>query len=64
MQAGRWVWSVRVDVNVLDDDGNLAGAVSLAVRMFAPDTSCVALTACSVPRARRLRRCSHSDAQR
>ena len=32
VQAGRWVWSVRVDVNVLDSDGNLAGAVSLAVR--------------------------------
>ena len=36
VQAGRWVWSLRVDINVLDNDGDLAGAVSLAVRMGAP----------------------------
>jgi exosome complex RNA-binding protein Rrp42 (RNase PH superfamily) len=34
VQAGRWVWSVRVDINVLDNHGDLACAVSLAVRCF------------------------------
>ena len=32
VQAGRWVWTVRVDVHVLDHGGNLAGAASIAVR--------------------------------
>ena len=32
VQAGRWVWTVRVDVHILDHGGNLAGAASLAVR--------------------------------
>ena len=36
VQAGRSVWSLRVDINVLDNDGDLAGAVSLAVRIVAP----------------------------
>lgn len=41
VQAGRWVWSLRVDVHVLDADGNLAGAVSLAVRSApAPPPPC------------------------
>jgi exosome complex component RRP45 len=32
VQAGRWVWTVRVDVHILDHGGNLASAASLAVR--------------------------------
>ncbi len=33
VQAGRWVWSVRLDVHILDHGGNVAGAASLAVRL-------------------------------
>jgi 3' exoribonuclease family, domain 2 len=36
VQAGRYVWSLRVDVRVLDNGGSLATAASVAVRTRSP----------------------------
>lgn len=33
VQPGRWAWSIRVDVHVLDHGGSAASAASVAVRL-------------------------------
>ena len=47
VQAGRYVWSLRVDVRVLDNEGSLATAASVAVRSRAiclPEVACLTRT--------------------